>query len=90
MEFAPIQKRRPRAPNAGLDYLMLVARLNATQSATAPAPVEAEAQAGTAQGGDAFIALIEGGPEWKRAILGQAGSFNREIAERESVDPGPA
>lgn len=71
------------APRSPLDYPMLVARLNAAQTAalalcagpvdTAPTPGE----------GDAFMELISGGPAWRRAILGQAGSFNREMAERD-------
>ena len=68
---------------------MLVARLNAAQAgamALWAGPAEAEAGAGE---GDAFMELIEGGAAWRRAILGQAGSFNREVAERETIlSPG--
>ncbi|WP_207791118.1 hypothetical protein [Allosphingosinicella flava] len=68
--------------SAAQDYATLVALLNATQaghSALFPMADESE----TPPEGDSFIELIAGGPAWRQAILGQSGSFNRDIAERD-------
>lgn len=91
MDMAPFPRRRFKAPapgSAARDYAMLVALLNAAQAGQA-ALFTAAAEPETAPEGDSFIELIAGGPAWRRAILGQGGSFNREIAERD-FDGAPA
>ena len=71
---------------ATLDYPMLVALLNAAQGADASfmPPLE-EPDAPPPEG--SFVELIEGGPAWRRAILGQGGSFNPGLAERDRDFP---
>lgn len=91
MKRAPLSRlrARPDARRPALDYPMLIARLNAAQAGSmvlCAGPSEADP---CPSEGYAFMELIEGGPAWRRAILGQAGSFNREVAERDlALSPG--
>lgn len=73
-------RARTRTSKA-LDYPMLIALLNAVQGGGAP---RGQDTAGADDAGEGnVIDLIEGGPAWRQAIIGQAGSFNREVAQRE-------
>ncbi|HEY6916355.1 MAG TPA: hypothetical protein VI381_01815 [Allosphingosinicella sp.] len=83
--FRKIRFRTEARTSTALDYPMLIALLNAAQGSAA-APVR-DGSASAVEGN--VIDLIEGGPAWRRAILGQGGSFNRDVAERE-CDPPPA
>ena len=69
---------------AGLDYGVLVATLEAMQSASAAARavrgLGAPGEAAPRQ--DGLVELLLGGPGWREAILSQRGSFNPERAIR--------
>ena len=70
-----------RAP-ARLDYGVLVATLEAAQSASAAARtvrgLGVEGIAAPRQ--DALVELLLGGPEWREALSAQGGCFNRAQA----------
>ena len=71
-----------RAP-ARLDYGVLVATLEAAQSASAAAGAVRElGPSGTgAPPQHAMAELLLGGPSWREALIAQGGSFNRAQAE---------
>jgi hypothetical protein len=95
MDLTSFRRTRFRAAakgSAALDYPMLVALLNAAQTGAALSQADAAddvPQPPAEDGGD-VIALIAGAPSWRRAILGQGGSFNRGIAERDMPEDPPA
>ncbi|WP_106638598.1 hypothetical protein [Allosphingosinicella vermicomposti] len=93
MDMTPHRRPRLKAADrqSALDYPMLVALLNAAQGSgpAAFAPVIDGGEPTPAAAEDCFVDLIEGGPAWRRAILGQGGSFNRDVAEREIDPPQP-
>ena len=72
------QMRLSRGAPARLDYGVLVATLEAMQSATVAARVVrglgAAGEAAPAQ--DALVELLLGGPNWREALLAQGGCFN--------------
>jgi hypothetical protein len=69
---------------ARLDYGVLIATLEAMQSASATAKavrgLTAEPIASPRQ--DSLAELVLGGPRWREAIAAQAGSFNPERAQQ--------
>ena len=69
---------------ARLDYGVLIASLDAHQSASATArAVRSCAGRGAVDlGRDPVVELILGGPAWREAIEAQGGSFNRPLARQ--------
>ena len=67
---------------ARLDYGVLIASLEAAQSASAAARAlrGCDVEASRAPGPDPVVELILGGPAWREAIDAQGGSFNRACA----------
>jgi hypothetical protein len=64
---------------AGLDYGVLIATLDALQSASAASRAlrGCGGQGIAALGRDPLVELILGGPAWREAIEAQCGSFHR-------------
>jgi hypothetical protein len=79
----PEQRNSAAAP---LDFVLLQTTLQAFQSAS----VTARVQAGPAPakspkcGHDPLVELLLGGPNWREAVGEQGGSFNRSYARRGS------
>jgi hypothetical protein len=69
---------------ARLDYGVLVATLQAMQSAGAVRAEVSAAAAGAAPGAaqDPLVELILGGSSWREAIVAQGGCFNAALAGR--------
>jgi hypothetical protein len=66
---------------ARLDFAMLVASLEAIQSASPAArALRGESGRPAALGPHPMVELILGGPAWREAALAQGGSFNRAVA----------
>ena len=84
--FRRAQTRFASRSAARLDYGVLVATLEAMQSASATArAVRNAGQSGSpAPGQHALAELVLGGPAWREAIAAQRGSFNPARA----VSPG--
>jgi hypothetical protein len=80
--FRRAQTRFASGGPARLDYGVLVATLEAMQSASAAArAVRGLSAEGTAAPGqDALVELLLGGPGWREAVTAQGGCFNRAQA----------
>ena len=85
MDLGFFRRGLPKADQAsdGLDYSLLTASLQAYQSASATARVQARS---ITTGGfaappqDALVEILIGGPRWKEAVDEQGGSFNTASA----------
>ena len=82
--FRHAQKKFDSRAAAQLDYRVLVAMLEAMQSATASARAarELRAEGQSVSCRSALVELILGGPAWREAIAAQRGSFSPDWALR--------
>ena len=86
--------RRARAvtsdpTSAQLDYGMLTAALEAYQSSSATARLQAEVPAPVSEARTMNAPLVElliGGPKWREAVDRQGGSFNAACARKGTCD----
>jgi hypothetical protein len=75
--------------SAQLDYGMLTAALQACQSTSVTARLQAEAPEQQLSGSGACAPIVElliGGPDWREAVNRQGGSFNAACAKGKGVD----
>ena len=82
--FRRAQMQFASGSQAGLDYGVLVATLDATQSASAAArSVRGLGTPGAATPRqDPLVELLLGGPGWREALTAQGGCFNQAQAAR--------
>jgi len=82
--FRRAQKKFDSRAAAQLDYRVLVAMLEAMQSATASARAarQLRAEGRSAPCRSSLVELVLGGPSWREAIAAQRGSFSPDWAHR--------